>query len=371
MELELTHLIDALPGLVWTALPNGGAEFINRRWCEYTGLSPDQAAGFGWQSAIHPRDRTLVLERWRSFLQSGQGGAVEARLRRYDGEYRRFLLSTAPLADKSGQVVKWCGINTDIEEQLKAEETLRARDTHFEREQADAALKTSEAELRLAYAHLTVAQRLSAMGSFTSDLLADEHTWSDEFYRICEFESGSKVTTQKLRDIVHLEDRPLFDAVLEHAIAGNDVDYGFRIVTCGGVIKHLHAVGRLSEHVHGRPIFMGAVQDVTASKLAEEALKAREAELRQALDHLSEAQRLSKTGSFTSDLARDEHFWSDGFYRICEFELGSKITTQKLQGIVHPEDLISFQGAIGRAIAGEDPEFVFRIVTPLGVMALT
>ena len=149
MELELSHLIDALPGLVWTALPNGGAEFINRRWCEYTGLSPDQAAGFGWQSAIHPGDRTLVLDRWRSFLESGQGGAVETRLRRYDGEYRRFLFSTAPLADKSGQVVKWCGINTDIEERLKAEETLRARESHFEREQADAALKTSEAELRL------------------------------------------------------------------------------------------------------------------------------------------------------------------------------------------------------------------------------
>ncbi len=368
MELELTHLIDALPGLVWTALPNGGAEFINRRWCEYTGLSPDQAAGFGWQSAIHPGDRTLVLDRWRSFLESGHGGAVEARLRRYDDEYRRFLFSAAPLADKLGQVVKWCGINTDIEERLKAEETLRALESHFQREQANAALKTSEAELRLAYAHLTVAQRVSAMGSFTSDLVADEHTWSDEFYRICEFEPGSKVTTQKLRDIVHSEDRPLFDAMLEHAIAGNDVDYGFRIVTCRGVIKHLHAVGCLSEHIDGRPIFVGAVRDVTGSKLAEEALKAREADLRQALDHLSEAQRLSKTGSFTSDLARDEHFWSDGFYRICEFEPGSKITTQKLQSVVHPEDLTSFQGAFGRAIAGDDPEFVFRIVTPRGVV---
>ncbi len=141
------------------------------------------------------------------------------------------------------------------------------------------------------------------------------------------------MTTQKLRDIVHSEDRPLFDAVIEHAIAGNDVDYGFRIVTCGGVVKHLHVVGRLSEHIDGRPIFMGAVQDVTASRLAEEALKAREADLRQALDHLREAQRLSKTGSFTSDLARDEHFWSNGFYRICEFEPGSKITELGPHGI--------------------------------------
>lgn len=367
MELELTHLIDALPGLVWTALPNGGAEFINRRWCEYTGLSPDQAVGFGWQSAVHPDDRTLVLQRWRSLLASGQAGAVQSRLRRHDGEYRRFLMSAAPLADKSGRVVKWCGVNTDIEERLKAEEALRTQQSHLEREQADAALKTSGAELRIAYAHLTVAQRVSAIGSFTSDLVADEHIWSDEFYRICEFEPGSKVTTQRLRDIVHFGDRSTFDAALERAIAGNDVDFGFRIVTSGDVMKHLHAVGRLSEHIDGRPIFMVAVRDVTASKLAEEALKARETALRQALDHLGEAQRLSKTGSFTSDLARDEHFWSDGFYCICEFERGSKITTQSLQAIVHPEDVTSFQSAIGRAVAGDDPEFEFRIVTPRGV----
>src|ERR1700722_11191045 len=276
MELELTHLIDALPGLIWTALPNGGAELINRRWCEYTGLSRDQAAGFGWQSTIHPGDRTLVLDRWRYFLESGQSGAVEARLRRYDGEYRRFLFSAAPLADKSGQVVKWFGINVDIEERLKAEEALCSRESHFEREQADTALKAREAELRFAYEHLTVAQRVSAMGSFTSDLLADEHTWSDEFYRICEIEPGSEISIRKLRDIVHPDDAQSFDAVIERSIAGQDADFVFRIVLSRGVVKHLHAVGRLSKRLDGRPLFMGAVQDVTASKLSEEALKARE-----------------------------------------------------------------------------------------------
>ena len=72
MELELTHVVDALPGLVWTALPDGRAEFINQRWCEYTGLSLEQAIGFGWQSAIHPEDLARLLERWRSFLESGR-----------------------------------------------------------------------------------------------------------------------------------------------------------------------------------------------------------------------------------------------------------------------------------------------------------
>jgi PAS domain S-box-containing protein len=362
MQLELSRLIEALPGLVWTALPDGRAEFLSQRWCEYTGLSLDQAVGFGWHCALHPEDRVPVLEYWRSLLESGKSGEVEARLRRHDGAYRRFLFNAAPVTDPSGRVVKWCGSNTDIEERLKAQEDVTPVKTD------GAALKASEAKLRMAHEQLTVAQRVSAMGSFTSDLVADEHTWSDEFYRICEFELGSIVTTQKLRGIVHPEDLPLFDAVIERAILGDDADFVFRIVTSRSILKYLHCVGRLSERIDSRPIFTGAVQDVTENKLAEEALKAREAELRRAYIHLTEAQILSKTGSFTADLERNEHIWSDGFYRICELEPGSiEIKTQTLEAFVHPEDLSFFHGAIGRAMAGEEPEFVFRIVTPGGV----
>jgi PAS domain S-box-containing protein len=362
MELELSRLIEALPGMVWMALPDGRAEFLNQRWCEYTGLSLEEAVGFGWHSALHPEDRALVLEYWRSILESGKSGEVEARLRRYDGAYRRFLFNAAPVTDHSGRVVKWCGSNTDIEEHLKAQEDVTQIRI------AGDALNASEAKLRMAHAQLTVAQRVSAMGSFTSDLVADEHIWSDEFYRICEFELGSIVTTQRLRGIVHPEDLPLFNEVVERAIAGHEADFVFRIVTSRGVLKHLHCVGRLSEHIDGRPIFTGAVQDVTDGKVAEQALKVREAELRRAYVHLTEAQILSKTGSFTADLERNEHIWSDGFYRICELEPGSvEIKTQTLEAFVHPEDLAFFHGAIQRAMAGEEPEFVFRIVTPQGV----
>ena len=312
----------------------------------------------GWQTAIHPEDLPHVVEGWRSFLDSAKPGELEARVRRHDGEYRRFLLSAAPITDESGQITKWCGINTDIEEWLKAEE----------RAQAIAASQAKDAEFRQAAAHLAVAQRLSATGSFVSDLVADEHAWSDELYRICEFERGSNLSIRKLRDIVHPEDLPAYDAVIARGIAGHDVEFEFRIVTSRGVTKHLRASAVVSKHIAGRPVFMGAVQDVTESKVAQDALAARERELRRALDHLTEAQRLSKTGSFTADLLKDEHFWSDEFYRICEFEPGSKVTTQRLQGIVLPEDLPAFASAIERALAGTDPVFLFRIVTWRGTM---
>ena len=127
MEVDF-RVVDALPGLVWTALANGSIDFVNKRWCEYTGLSTENACGWGWQTAICPDDLPGALERWRSMLASGEPGEFEARLRRFDGEYRHFLISTSALRDATGRIVKWCGVNTDIEERWQTEEVLRARD---------------------------------------------------------------------------------------------------------------------------------------------------------------------------------------------------------------------------------------------------
>ena len=171
MELDLRHLVDALPGLVWAALPDGRAEFLNHRWREYTGLSHEQGVGFGWHSAIHPEDRHTLLDGWRSFRESRQPGELRARLRRHDGRYRRFLFRAAPLAADSGNVVKWCGINTDIEEWLTAEEALRASED----------VKASEAKLRQVHrfdqhfrtvtrseiAHMS---RVSTLGALTASI---------------------------------------------------------------------------------------------------------------------------------------------------------------------------------------------------------
>lgn len=114
MENELSRVVDALPGLVWTAFPDGEIDFLNHRWCEYTGLSVDEGLGQGWLTAVHPDDLPELFERWRSVFPSGEPREMEARLRRFDGEYRWFLFRTYPLRDASGQVVKWCGMNSEI-----------------------------------------------------------------------------------------------------------------------------------------------------------------------------------------------------------------------------------------------------------------
>jgi PAS domain S-box-containing protein len=125
---ELRRFIDHVPALGWCALPDGSLEYVNQRFRDYTGLSPDELYGSGWTSAIH-RDDIQPLESWsQELLQSREAGTTEVRLRRFDGSYRWFLVFANPLRDESGSVVAWYGTNIDIEDRKQAEATLRARE---------------------------------------------------------------------------------------------------------------------------------------------------------------------------------------------------------------------------------------------------
>jgi len=95
-EKKLRQVIDTIPTLAWSILPNGSNEFLNKRWHEYTGLSAEESHGSGWQVAIHPEDRAPLLEKWQGLLTSGEPGEMEARLRRHDGVFRWFLIGLNP-----------------------------------------------------------------------------------------------------------------------------------------------------------------------------------------------------------------------------------------------------------------------------------
>src|SRR5229473_6789882 len=120
--LRLT--IDTIPVLAWCNRPDGWNEFLNRRWLDYTGLTIEEARGWGWKVAIHPDDLPHLLDVWQGLLVSGKPGELEARLRRADGVYRWFLFRVEPLRDAQGTIVKWYGTNTDIDDRKRAETLL-------------------------------------------------------------------------------------------------------------------------------------------------------------------------------------------------------------------------------------------------------
>jgi PAS domain S-box-containing protein len=127
-ENRLRTIIDTIPALAWSARPDGSAEFFNRRWLDYAGLSAEEASDWGWTVALHSEDRDRLMDYWRQLLASGEAGESEARLRRFDGEYRWFLFRAGPLRNDSGKIVQWYGTNTDVEERKRAEEALRSNE---------------------------------------------------------------------------------------------------------------------------------------------------------------------------------------------------------------------------------------------------
>ncbi|MEY2393662.1 MAG: hypothetical protein QOF94_7, partial [Acidobacteriaceae bacterium] len=123
IEERLRLIIDTIPTIVWRKLPDGSADFLNRNFREYTGLSLEQGLGWGWMSAFHPDDR--LMEEWRAALAAEKPFEKEARLRRADGQYRWFLIRAVPLRDEQRNVVKWYGTTSDIEDLKRAEDRVR------------------------------------------------------------------------------------------------------------------------------------------------------------------------------------------------------------------------------------------------------
>jgi formate hydrogenlyase transcriptional activator len=129
-EAQLRRIIDAIPTLAWCNLPDGSNEFLNQRWHDYTGLSPEEAHGWGWKAAIHPEDLPMLMQKWEALRDAGKPGECEVRLQRFDGAFRSFLCRVEPLRYEGREAVRWCGTATDIEDH-KREEDLAAGEKRF------------------------------------------------------------------------------------------------------------------------------------------------------------------------------------------------------------------------------------------------
>jgi PAS domain S-box-containing protein len=431
-ERDLRSVIDTIPCLAWSARADGWADFLNKRWLDYAGVTAEQAMGHGWFSALHPDDVEGMALAWNEALVTGIGGEVAARLRRFDGVYRWFLFRSNSQRDETGKIVKWYGTPIDIDDLKQAEAllagevrllemvargkplpevldglcrlvealvpgsacsilTVDADRTHFgaaigpslpqeyirivsgriieggdgpcslaalektpiltadlasdprwaksiwpslmlahdyascwstpitsvsgdvsgifaiyrrepvsptstvqdlvnrlaniasiaiERAEADEALQRGETELRQTLAQLTEGQRLSKTATFTLDIQLDQNNWSDELFRICEIDRCDHPSIELIRNRIHPEDLDLFDREMRCVAEGNDADFTFRILAPRDGLKYLRSVTRVIEHVDGRPIHLGTVQDITEARRADETLRASERALR-------------------------------------------------------------------------------------------
>jgi PAS domain S-box-containing protein len=142
-EFRIGRVIDAIPGFVWSASPNGDVEFFSQRWLDYTGKSLDEVRGEELATAIHPQDKPDFVEKWRAAITQGESFEAAARVRRADGFYRWFLVRAVPLRETGRGISRWYGINLDIEDLKRAQEEIT------ERKRAEERLLESEARFQV------------------------------------------------------------------------------------------------------------------------------------------------------------------------------------------------------------------------------
>src|SRR6266849_2294832 len=338
-ERDLHSIIETIPAMVWSAAPDGTVDFFNPRWLDYTSLSPDQSRDWGWTAAIHPDDLSRIKDAWQSILVSGEPGETETRLRRFDGAYRWFLFRANPLRDESGKIVKWYGTNVDIEDRKRAEE-----------------------ELRRSEFYLSEGQRLAHMGSWVLDAAGCFPYWSHELFHIYGLDPAKEGPSfEEYLANIHPQDREFMRSLINRMIAeASGCDVTKRIVRPSGEVRYVRCVGVPIVENGTLKRIVGSAIDVTEHELLTQELRRREA-------YLTEAQRLSHTGSFGWRPDSGEIVWSDETYRIFEYDRSVKPTIDSVVQRVPPEDRVDFTEVINRAFAGApDFEHVYRLLLPDG-----
>ena len=131
-ERESRDVINSIPAIVWSAGPDGSNTYVNGRFVEYSGIPAEQMTGStGWEAAIHPDDRRRYCATWMARVRTGESFEEEVRFRRADGQYRWHLQRAVALRDDAGNIVKWYGVLTDIEDRKRTEDKLRTQEDHL------------------------------------------------------------------------------------------------------------------------------------------------------------------------------------------------------------------------------------------------
>jgi PAS domain S-box-containing protein len=334
----LRQLVEHIPQLVWSCLPDGHCDYLSRRWTEYSGVPVAAHHGAGWLSALHPDDRERTAARWASFITGRAEYDIEYRLRRHDGEYRWFKTRGFLLRDDTNTVRRVFGTSTDIDDQMRSEEKFRES-----RERLEAALAAS------------------GTGTFRWDITTNALDWDEQLDRLFGLPPGQTVRSlERFVERVHPDDRA---GVVERCVRckeeGADFVMEFRVVWPDGSVHWLDDRGRTFRDPAGRPAYMtGACVDVTKRKLAE-------ARFRESDERATFVGKASGVGFWYCDLPFDVLEWDTLVKEHFHLSPDARVTIDTFYDRIHPDDREPTSRAIAESIASRNPyDTVYRTVHP-------
>ena len=167
-EERFRTMANLIPSLIWLGDPEGNITYLNDRWYEYSGQTPETAMPSGWFDTVHPDDQPVVTERWTSALRSGAPYSLDIRFRRHDGVYRWYVARALPLRGADGRITGWFGIDTDIHDLKVAQEELTLLNASLEER-----VRAEVEERQRAQAALLQAQKVEALGQLTGGVAHD------------------------------------------------------------------------------------------------------------------------------------------------------------------------------------------------------
>jgi len=250
-EEQFRTLAEAIPQLCWMARGDGHIFWYNQRWYTYTGTTPEQMEGWGWQSVHDPQTLPHVLERWKTSIATGKPFDMVFPLRGADGVFRPFLTRIMPIKDADGRVVSWFGSNTDITELRDAQEALRI----------------SEERLRMG-------EWAARIGTYEWNVRSGVSIWTPELEALYGLPPGGfGGTRDDFEKLVHPDDRARVADLVDEAIkTGRPTEGEWRVVWPDRTLHWIAARGQVFLNESGEPSRMFGVHlDVTERKRTEEA----------------------------------------------------------------------------------------------------
>jgi PAS domain S-box-containing protein len=319
-EKSFRLVIDGIAALVAIMTAEGEVEFLNTHILEYFGKTLEDLKDWSTTDAVHPDDLPNAVAAWMHSVETGEPYDVDHRLRRFDGAYRWFHSRGLSLRNAEGRIVRWYNLLTDIDERKRWEEKLRRSE-----------------------AYLAEAERLSHTGSFGWKPDTGAIVWSDESYRIFEYNPAEKFTLDRIMERVHPEDRHLALEVVEQASNSGDVaDFKLRLLFPEGRVKYIRVLVRPLGIANDDLEFAGAVVDRTEAHLAEERIRQDEAELRLLIDAIP--QQVAVFGSDWNPLFANRQ--AQEYTGLSPQEVQSMAA---IDSLIHPDDLGRLHGNRERA----------------------